>query len=500
MSSSSSSSASDIVSNLRNSFKRGLTKPIQWRRRQLHALLSLVDENAADIAEALRKDLNKCGFESFLFEIDFLKNDIVYHLNNLSEWTQPTPVNRSMYFIADTCTIKPDPFGVVLIIGAWNYPFQVILLPLVGAIAAGNCVLLKPSELAPSSADLMRKLVSKYLDPECIQLILGGIPETTEVLKQRFDYIFYTGNSNVGKIVMTAAAKNLTPVTLELGGKNPAYIDWDCDLQTVANRLLWGKGSNSGQTCIAPDYVMCPQQVQTPLVEALKQSVIKFYGENVGKSECYGRIINDHHFKRLQGILQKSKKPEFGGEMDEKEKLITPTVLTDIKPTDSIMEEEIFGPILPIMPVESPQDAIDYVNSREKPLALYVFSNDKRLVKKFVSETSSGGVCINDCILHSALETLPFGGVGNSGMGSYHGKFTFDTFSHKKAVMWRSMGMEVLNTFRYPPFSNGNLKLIRMCTQKSLRKRMPLLLPVCTVLLVIAAVVIRIFTLSNHNV
>lgn len=484
---------SDVVSNLRQSFNSGLTKSIEWRRRQLHALLRLIDENTDDITEALRKDLNKCEFESFLFEIDFTRNDIVNHLNNLSKWTKPTPVKKTLFFIADSCSIKPDPLGVVLIIGAWNYPFQIILLPLVGAISAGNCVVLKPSEHAGSSADLMCKLVSKYLDPECIQLILGGVPETTEILKQRFDYIFYTGNSEVGKIVMSAAAENLTPVTLELGGKNPAYVDWNCDLQTVANRLLWGKGSNAGQTCIAPDYIMCPQEVQAPLVEALKQSVSNFYGDNVGKSECYGRIINKRHFKRLQAILE-SKTPAFGGEMNEEEKFITPTVLTDVKPTDLIMKEEIFGPILPIMIVESPQEAIDYVNSREKALAVYVFSNDKGLVKKFVSETSSGGVCINDCILHTALETLPFGGVGHSGMGSYHGKFTFDTFSHKKAVMWRSMGMEFLNTLRYPPFTNTNAELIRRFTKKSLKNsKTSVVLPLCAVVFLIGALSIAFF-------
>lgn len=492
------SSVSDVVSNLRQSFYSGLTKSIEWRRRQLHALLSLIDENSDDIAEALRKDLNKCKFESFLFEIDFTRNEIVNHLNNLSEWTNPTPLKKTLFFLADSCSncsIKPEPFGVVLIIGAWNYPFQIIMLPLVGAISAGNCVVLKTSEHAASSADLMCKLVSKYLDPKCIQLILGGIPETTEILKQRFDYIFYTGNSEVGKIVMSAAAENLTPVTLELGGKNPAYVDWNCDLQTVANRLLWGKGVNAGQTCIAPDYIMCPQEVQAPLVEALKQSVSNFYGDNVRKSECYGRIINKRHFKRLQAILE-SKTPAFGGEMDEEERFITPTVLTDVKPTDLIMKEEIFGPILPIMTVESPQEAIDYVNSREKALAVYVFSNDKGLVKKFLSETSSGGVCINDCILHSALETLPFGGVGHSGMGSYHGKFTFDTFSHKKAVMWRSTDMEFLNTLRYPPFNNSDVKLLRSFTNKSLKLKNNnntfLEFPLCTVLFLIGTFLLAI--------
>ena len=493
------SSVGDQVSKLRQSFNSGLTKSMEWRRRQLHALLRLIDENTAEITDALRQDLNKCEFESFLFEIDFIRNDIVNHLNNLSKWTKSTPVKKTLYFTADSCAIKPEPFGVVLIIGAWNYPFQVVLLPLIGAISAGNCALLKPSEHAPSSADLMYKLVSKYLDQNCIQLMLGGIPETTEILNQRFDYIFYTGNSQVGKIVMSAAAKNLTPVTLELGGKNPAYVDWNCDLQTVANRLLWGKGSNAGQTCIAPDYIMCPQEVQAPLVEALKQSVTNFYGDDVGKSDCFGRIVNERHFKRLQELLQ-SKKPEFGGDMNEKEKLITPAVLTDVKPTDFIMGEEIFGPILPIMPVESPQEAIDYVNSREKSLAVYVFSNDKGLVQKFLSETSSGGVCINDCILHSALETLPFGGVGNSGMGCYHGKFTFDTFSHKKAVMWRGMGMEFLNTLRYPPFTSKNLELIRLCSKKSLKSKISILLPLLAVLFLIGAISITFLKISNPTI
>lgn len=268
---------------------------------------------------------------------------------------------------------------------------------------------------------------------------------------------------------MGAAAKYLTPVTLELGGKNPVYVDKNCNLQTVANRLMWAKCVNVGQTCIAPDYVMCSPEIQAPLVEAMKASVKKFYGEDIAKSDSYGRIINDKHFKRIQRLL-KDQTPAFGGETNEAERFIAPTVITDVKKSDLIMEEEIFGPILPMMPMDNVDEVIRYINDREKPLAVYVFSSDKKIVDRFLAETTSGGVCVNDCILQVALETLPFGGVGNSGMGSYHGKFSFDTFSHKKAIMWKSQGLESLNDLRYPPFTTTNLNWIRRLTRKSLKR------------------------------
>lgn len=458
-----------MISSLRHSFKSGITKTAEWRRKQLMGMLKLIDENTEDIVGALKNDLSKSEFESFLFEIDITRNDIVNHLNNLTEWMRPTSVKKGLFFTLDTCQIKPEPLGVVLIIGPWNYPFHLMLMPLIGAVSAGNCILLKPSELAPSTGDLINKLIPKYLDEECVKVALGGVEETTQILKERFDHIMYTGSPNVGKIVMAAAAKHLTPVTLELGGKNPVYVDKNCNIQTVANRLMWAKCANAGQTCIAPDYVMCTAEIQAPLVEAMKASVTKFYGEDVAKCDTYGRIINDRHFKRVRSLL-KDQNPAFGGETDEEDKFIAPTVLTDVKKTDLIMEEEIFGPILPILPVENVDEVISYVNEREKPLAVYVFSNDKKVVERFLAETSSGGVCVNDCILHVALETLPFGGVGNSGMGNYHGKFSFDTFSHKKAVMWKSLGLESLNDLRYPPFTAKNLNWIRMLTKKSFKR------------------------------
>ena len=458
-----------LISTLRRSFTSGITKTPEWRRKQLLALLKLVDENTPDIVSALKSDLNKCEFESFLFEIDITRNDIVNHLNNLNDWMKPTSVKKGLFFLLDTCQIKPEPLGVVLIIGPWNYPFHLMIMPLIGAISAGNSVLLKPSELAPATGDLLNKLIPKYLDEDCIKVVLGGVEETTQILQERFDHIFYTGSTNVGKIVMGAAAKYLTPVTLELGGKNPVYVDKNSNLQTVANRLMWAKCANVGQTCIAPDYIMCPLEIQAPLVEAMKASVTKFYGDDIAKCDTYGRIINERHFKRIKKLLD-GQTPAFGGETIEEDKFIAPTILTDVKQSDLVMEEEIFGPILPIMPMENVDEIIGYINGREKPLAIYVFSNDKKLVEKFLTETSSGGVCVNDCILQVALETLPFGGVGNSGIGSYHGKFSFDTFSHKKSIMWKSLGLESLNDLRYPPFTTKNLNWIRKLTKKSLKR------------------------------
>ncbi|CAI9733134.1 aldehyde dehydrogenase, dimeric NADP-preferring-like [Octopus vulgaris] len=462
-------SAASVVAGLRKSFREGVTKSYEWRRSQLLALLKLIDDNFSDIAAALKDDLNKSEFESQLMEVDITRNEVVNHLNNLSEWMKPTYVKKTLINSLDTCMIKPEPLGVSLVLGAWNYPFHLAIMPVIGAISAGNCVILKPSEISECTSNLISKLMPNYLDDRCLKVMLGGIPETTELLKERFDYIFYTGSTSVGKIIMTAAAKHLTPVTLELGGKSPVYVDKTSDLPTVANRIMWGKCANSGQTCIAPDFVLCSPDLQQKLVEALKNSVTKFFGTDVSKSEYYCRIINNQHFLRIKKLLE-GQKPAFGGDMNEADKFIAPTVLTDVKPTDQVMEGEIFGPVLPILPMENVQAAIDYINSRPKPLALYVFSNDSKVVNKFLSETSSGGVCVNDTLMQISMETLPFGGVGESGMGAYHGKHSFDTFSHMKSIMWKSQALESVNDLRYPPYTEKNMTWLRRLSRKSVKK------------------------------
>ncbi|KAL1494387.1 hypothetical protein ABEB36_009993 [Hypothenemus hampei] len=457
---------SEVVATLRNSFNSGKTRPLEFRIKQLLNLLKLYEENEDAIVEALWTDLKKCKGEALLMEIQFLINDLKTVLMNLYRWAKPEHVEKDLANLLDKAYIQREPYGVVLVIGAWNYPFQLTFGPVHGAIAAGNCVVIKPSEISPATAKLIAKLVPKYLDGDCYKVFNGGIPETTELLKERFDYIFYTGNTNVGKIIHQAANKYLTPVTLELGGKSPCYIDNSVNYLTATKRILWGKLANAGQTCVAPDYILCTKEVQQEIIEAAKIIVPQFYA-NPKESSEYGRIVTDRHFERLQGLL-KSGKIALGGEYDAEEKYIAPTILTDVKETDDVMKEEIFGPILPIYNVNTVQDAINFINKREKPLALYIFSNRKSVVDSIINNTSSGGICVNDTVMQLAIDTLPFGGVGASGMGGYHGKFSFDTFSHKKAVLEKNLDAlgEKLGSAKYPPLTPGKINYLKFMLAK----------------------------------
>ncbi|ESO89209.1 hypothetical protein LOTGIDRAFT_229102 [Lottia gigantea] len=457
-----------VITELHETFLTGKTKTYEWRDRQLRQLLKLIEENGKAIEDALFKDLHKHANEAQIMETGMVKNDLINAINSLSDWMKPDMVKKDLLVAMDTCFIQSEPFGVTLILGAWNYPIQLTLLPLIGAIAAGNCAVVKPSELSHYTALVLEDLIPKYLDTECIKVINGAVPETTALLKERFDLIFYTGNNVVAKIVMAAAAKNLTPVILELGGKSPVYIDKNIDYNTVARRLVWGKAINSGQTCIAPDYVLCTTDVQNKIIEEMKKVVNDFYGDP-SKSEYYGRIINDRHFERVKSLL-KGVNIAIGGNVNEKERLISPTVLKDVKTTDHVMQSEIFGPILPIVTVQNEDEAIEYINSGEKPLALYVFSSNDKIVNKFLSQTSSGGVCVNDTLLHAGIQTLPFGGVGHSGIGGYHGKFSFDVFSHKRSVLKRGLGMEFVNNIRYPPYTEKKMKILNLLTGKKVKK------------------------------
>ncbi|CAG9831125.1 unnamed protein product [Diabrotica balteata] len=455
--------AEHVVNSLRNTFETGKTKSVNFRIKQLKNLVKMLDENTQAIADALGQDLRKSKIESILMEVDVIKNEIKYILMHIHDWTKAEKPSKSLANALDSVYILHDPYGVVLILGAWNYPLQLSLSPVAGAIAAGNCVLLKPSEVAPATSKFLAEYIPKYLDTEAYQVFEGGVPETTELLKQRFDYILYTGSSAVGKIILEAAAKHLTPVTLELGGKSPVYLDKSADLEVAVKRILWGKCANSGQTCIAPDYVLCSKDIQDKVVKIAKKVITEFFGENVKASPDFGRIINDRHFKRIVALL-KDANVAVGGEYDPSERFISPTVLTNVKPSDPVMQEEIFGPILPIVNVESAYDAIQFINSREKPLALYVFSNNKKDVNQILNNTSSGGVCVNDTIMHIVTLSLPFGGVGNSGMGHYHGKYSYETFVHKKSVLHKNLGYigELLSSAKYPPYTTGKLKYLQL--------------------------------------
>jgi len=433
-------------------------------------MLDLLDNEEERLCEALYKDLKKSRMESLGMEIKFTRNEVVEILNDVETWMQPQKVSRNLVTVADSAYIRYEPLGVVLVMGAWNYPVQLSLLPLIGAIGAGNCVILKPSEISTHTAALLEEIIPKYMDKDCVRVLNGGIPETTALLKERFDKIFYTGNSAVGKIVMEAAAKHLTPVTLELGGKSPVFVDASSDLNLAARRICWGKFSNVGQTCVAPDYVMCVPDIQDQLVAELKKTITEFYGENAQESPDYGRIINERHFGRVKALIEKGGTVVHGGRCDEGDKFIEPTVMTNVKPTDPVMQEEIFGPILPIMTVEGVQEAIQFIRSREKPLALYVFSKDSKVTNEIIENTSSGAITVNDVIFHMALSSLPFGGVGYSGMGAYHGKHTFECFSHHRAMMIRPQAMESINILRCPPYSDTKISWLNWALKVNERK------------------------------
>lgn len=437
------------VLRLRSTFRSGRTRPVEWRRQQLEGLRRLVTECEAEITSALSADLGRPPLESFSAEIGFLLLEIEHALGKLSTWLAPEPVRTPLLLQPASSWIHKEPLGVVLIIAPWNYPFGLALSPLVGALAAGNCAIVKPSEISAASSTAMARLVPRYLDPDAVQVIEGGVPETTALLAQPFDHIFYTGNGTVGRIVMAAAAAHLTPVTLELGGKSPCIVDAHVDLRAAARRIAWGKFFNAGQTCVAPDYLLVHQRVVEPLLDALQATLREFYGADPKASPDYARIVSERHFTRLVGLLGDGK-VVVGGQADAATRYLAPTILRDVPPGSAVMADEIFGPILPALTVGDLPEAIDFVTARPKPLALYLFSEDRRAQQQVLDATSSGGACLNHAWLHIAAPLLPFGGVGPSGMGSYHGRASFDTFTHRKSVMRKSTALEFPPL--YPPY------------------------------------------------
>lgn len=467
-----------VVERARRAFQTGKSKPLEYRLHQLKCLLRFISEKRTEIAEAVKKDLYKSKHGTELFETLGLEGEINLAVNRLAEWAAPRPVEKNLLTISDEVYIQPEPLGVVLIIGAWNYPWAVTLQPLVGAIAAGNAAVIKPSEVSPHSAKVMEEMLPLYLDKELYPVVTGGVSETQELLRQRFDHIFYTGNSTVGKLVMEAAARHLTPVTLELGGKSPCFIDKDCDLTVACRRITWGKFVNCGQTCIAPDYILCEPCIQNKVVEEIRKNIKEFYTDDPKKFEDYGRIINQRHFKRVMALMEGST-VAVGGDSDESECYIAPTVLRDVTGESKVMQEEIFGPLLPIITVSGVDEAIQFINEREKPLALYVFSPDNKLIRRVIAETSSGALLANDCLVHFTISALPFGGVGNSGMGRYHGQHSFDQLSHLRSCLIKKLNMEGANDMRYPPHTAKKLSWARFFLLKPINlgrlRRMALL-------------------------
>lgn len=448
----------DLVARIRAGFDSGRTRPLEWRRAQLAALRQLIVENGDALTGALHRDLRKPEVEAWAADISLVLSEIGLAEKHLRAWTKPERIPTPMKLQPGKSWIVREPLGVVLIIAPWNYPVQLALAPLVAAIAAGNAAIVKPSEVTPATSALLGELIPKYLDRECIACVQGGVAETTALLAERYDHIFYTGNGRVGRVVMQAAAQHLTPVTLELGGKSPCIVDSDCDLEIAARRIVWGKFLNCGQTCIAPDYVLVHESRHDELIEGLVATLRAFYGADPKQSADLGRIVNEAHVDRLAKLLE-SGKVVVGGDVDRADRWVAPTILRDVALDSPVMQDEIFGPILPILRVRDIDEAIAIVNRGEKPLALYVFTSRPEIEQTVLARTSSGGACVNAVLWHIGNENLPFGGVGESGTGAYHGRHGFEVLSHRRSVLRKSVKVDP--SIAYPPFTKWKKALIK---------------------------------------
>jgi len=448
----------DILKNQKIFFSSGKTKDISFRIDQLRVLKNAIIANEEKILKACKADMNKPPIETFTSERGMVLNEIDYAMRNLESWAKPqrvkTPIRHTRLFglVHHLCAgsyIYHEPFGVALIIGPWNYPFQLTLSPLVGAMAAGNCSIIKPSEIAPHSSAVIVDIIGDNFDPSYIAVVEGGVEASQLLLSQKFDYIFFTGSPIVGKIVMKAAAEHLAPVTLELGGKNPCIVDHNINPEYAARRIVWGKFFNAGQTCMTTDYLLIDKTIKEELLGYIIKYIREYYGDNPSQSPDYGRIINERHFHRLSELLVEGD-ILIGGDTNMSDLYIAPTVIENVSLTHKIMQEEIFGPILPVIEYEGLDEAITIVKDRPKPLALFFFSRDKAKQDRILRETSAGGGCINETFVHQICITIPFGGVGNSGIGKYHGRFSFETFSNKKGIIKKSFSFD--NKMRYPPY------------------------------------------------
>lgn len=439
----------NIVNKQHDFFFAGTPKKITFRVKQLNILKKAIEENEDKILEALELDLGKPATEAYTTEIAVVLHEIDYALKKIKSWAKPKKVCTPFMLFPGSSYIYPEPYGSVLIIGPWNYPFQLAISPLVGAMVAGNCSVVKPSEVAPKTSRIIANIIREYFDPLYIAVVEGGVKETQMLLSQKFNYIFFTGGTYVGKIIMEAAAKQLTPVTLELGGKNPCIIDEDIDIEKTLRRIIWAKYLNAGQTCIAPDYLLIQKNIKSKLLLSIKTIIEEFYGKDPFKSPDYARIINEKHYFRLSELLKEGD-IIIGGTTKLDSLYIAPTVIDNISWNNKIMGEEIFGPILPVIEYEDLNKVISLLHAKPKSLALYFFSKNKSKQEKILKEVLSGGACINDALGHFTNNKLPFGGVGDSGMGAYHGKASFDTFSHRKSVLKRSFFVDP--QMKYPPY------------------------------------------------
>lgn len=441
-------------------FQSGITRSASFRIQQLKKLYAAINHYESRINDALKKDLNKAPQEVYNTEVGPSLSEISFQRKNLVEWMRPKTVPGMIFSFPSSGKIYPEPYGNVLIISPWNYPFWLTMVPLAGAIAAGNCIVLKPSELAPATSLVMKQLLDEIFEPGFVTVVEGDASVSEQLLAQQFDYIFFTGSTPVGKIVAQAAAKNLTPCTLELGGKSPCIIDRSANISLAARRLLWGKTINSGQTCAAPDFVYVHRSVEQKLLDAMKKVLQQFYPKGALQDSDYPRIINERHFQRLKKLLNSGGTILFGGKSDDGQQIMEPTIIGDIGWDDALMKEEIFGPLLPVLPFDEVSEVIQRLNAQPKPLSLYVFAGDKKLQERIIREVSFGGGLINDTIEHLGNSYLPFGGVGSSGYGACHGKYSFDTFSHQKSVMKKGTWLDL--GFRYPPFRKVSLWLAKL--------------------------------------
>ncbi len=449
-----------ILQRQQSTFQTGITRPASFRIQQLKNLYAAISRYETRINDALRKDLNKAPQESYNTEIGPALAEINFQLKNLAEWMRPKSVPGMIYSFPSSGKIYAEPYGIVLIIATWNYPFWLSIVPLAGALAAGNCVVLKPSEHAPATSMLLKQLLEESFEQGYVEVVEGDALVSEKLLQQKFNYIFFTGSTRVGKLVAQSAARHLIPCTLELGGKTPCIIDRSANITLAAKRLLWGKTINSGQTCVAPDFVYVHRSVEQQLLQALISTLQQFYPKGALHDGDYPCIINQQHYERLKKLLHSGGTILFGGQSDDRRQTMEPTIISNISWDDALMKEEIFGPLLPVLPYDDISEVIQQVNAQPKPLSLYVFASDKKLQQRIIREISFGGGLINDTIEHLGNPYLPFGGIGPSGLGAYHGKYSFDTFSHHKSVMKKGTWLDL--NFRYPPFRKVSLWLARL--------------------------------------
>ena len=443
---------------LRESFEGGITRDITWRRSQLLALEAFLVEREQDIAAALHADFRKSPAETFLTETGYLRGEIRFALKHLTSWMKPHRVRIPPIYQPGQGYYSPEPYGVVLIIGAWNYPLNLCLAPLISSIAAGNCAVVKPSEHARHTSKVIAEGLYHYLDKRGICVVEGGVEASKALLEEHFDYLFFTGSQRVGREVMKAAAKHLTPLTLELGGKCPCIVEADVDLRAAARRIVWAKFLNGGQTCIAPDYVFVNEGVEDELLRYMREAITDFYGADPRSSPDYPRIVNENNFNRLAKLLSGSS-PWSGGITDPEEYYVAPTILKGVTLESEVMQSEIFGPLLPVLTYHDIGEALEGIRRGPKPLALYLFSSERKVQERVVRQSCSGGVCINDLLFQASLPGLPFGGIGSSGFGAYHGQAGFDTFSFKRSVLKRSLYPDP--DLRYPPYTGKKFGFLK---------------------------------------